>query len=281
MKAKIINTVDWEGRCLERENLEAMRVFNTEFLEIPTLHFMNAAYFTKGMDDKEVEKKIRTGLKDNDILGLHIHCWRSLVQRAGLEFRTKPSFVYKNGIPAEELEKVDCGHDLSLSAYDKIENIQLIKTSEKILNSKNLLTHKYFRAGGWVANSETLHALQESGYTHDFSALPPELMKGKRKNETLFNIIEPIWKEITPYTKPYSILPGLLEYPNSACLADYMHGKDFLEIFNQLCEKGEDFVFVMGFHQETAYKFINHVREGLKLIHESAKKRNVDLEYCL
>ncbi|MFZ9000627.1 MAG: hypothetical protein ACO20H_04955 [Bacteriovoracaceae bacterium] len=279
MKIRVLNTVDWEGRCLEEENLLAMEKFNQEFPHIPTLHFMNAAYFTKGLDNSLVEKRIKRVIKNNDLLGLHIHCWRSLVEKSGLDFRLGPSFVYKDGIPTQELQKDDCGHDLSLSAYNHNEVIKLIKTSEDILKKYNLLNRPYFRAGGWMANSDTLKALKECHYTHDFSAVPPELLKAKRKNETLYKMIEPLWADINTLSRPYEILPNLWELPNTACLADYMPAQDFLNVFKAIASHQKDVIFVMGYHQETAHRFIDRVRNGIKLIESEGHEIIYDFDF--
>ncbi len=280
MKIKVINTVDWEGRCLEEENLVAMEKFNELYPHIPTLHFMNAAYFTKGLDNSFVEERIKRVIKKNDLLGLHIHCWKSLVEKSGLDFRLSPSFVFEEGIPKEELQKSDCGHDLSLSAYNKSEIKKLINTSESILKKYNLLNCSFFRAGGWMANEEVLKALKECHYTHDFSAVPPKLLEGKRKNETLYKMLEPLWEKIDSSTTPYQIIPGLWELPNTACLADYMTGPDFLNVFKDISSsKNEDCLFIMGFHQETAHRFIDRVIDAINLIESENAEISYDLSF--
>ena len=46
-QVRVILSVDWEGRELNDQNLEEIKGFRDQFPEAKTLHFLNAAYFTK------------------------------------------------------------------------------------------------------------------------------------------------------------------------------------------------------------------------------------------
>ena len=96
--AKIYLTisVDWEGRDLDLSNLKVMEEFRNEHPQLPILHFLNAAYFTKtNADSEEVNRKIRSGLRDQDELGLHIHAWKSIVEASGVSYRHMPKWTPK------------------------------------------------------------------------------------------------------------------------------------------------------------------------------------------
>ena len=58
-QVRVILSVDWEGRELDEKNLEAIKTFRDQFPEAKTLHFLNAAYFTKANVNHDlVQKKI-------------------------------------------------------------------------------------------------------------------------------------------------------------------------------------------------------------------------------
>jgi hypothetical protein len=52
-KVRVVVSVDWEGREIAPNNLEAMKAFRKDYPDIPLQQFLNAAYYTKtGADSK-------------------------------------------------------------------------------------------------------------------------------------------------------------------------------------------------------------------------------------
>jgi len=92
-------SVDWEGSDLSAINLNAFRVYREAHPDVPLTHFLNAAYFTKlDANASKVQADVRRALRPGDELGLHIHPWKSLVEAAGVKFRTEPT-IWGKGRP--------------------------------------------------------------------------------------------------------------------------------------------------------------------------------------
>ncbi|PAY15703.1 hypothetical protein CKO51_30590 [Rhodopirellula sp. SM50] len=94
LNARVIVTVsvDWEGFPLDDQNLEAIEKFRDEFPGVPLTHFLNAANYCRVEAAESVTRKIRRAVRQNDETGVHIHCWRTLVEASGVTFRNQPNF---------------------------------------------------------------------------------------------------------------------------------------------------------------------------------------------
>ena len=89
----MVMTVDWEGDSISLENIDAIKKFRNAHPEIPILHFLNPAYYTKkGADASIINSQINSILTPKDELGLHIHAWKSLVEYCGLTYQGSPVF---------------------------------------------------------------------------------------------------------------------------------------------------------------------------------------------
>ena len=95
-------SVDWEGRDLSAINLNAFRAYREAHPDVPLTHFLNAAYFTKrDANASKVQADIRRVLRPDDELGLHIHPWKTLVEAAGVKFRSEPT-IWGKGRPMRQ-----------------------------------------------------------------------------------------------------------------------------------------------------------------------------------
>ena len=100
-----------------------MNDFRAQFPEARTLHFLNAAYFTKANIDPElVQKKLLLILRKGDEHGLHIHGWRTLFEKSGVNYKAGPSWVVSKPPSLTSLNQLyedgtDFGHDVPISAY--------------------------------------------------------------------------------------------------------------------------------------------------------------------
>ena len=75
---------------------------------------------------------------------------------------------------------------------------------------------------------------------------------------------------------PYELLPGLMECPNNASLADYTRTERIMEMFRQLLEQ-ENPLMVLGFHQETAVDFLQRLEDAIPQMQAIAKQRAMDI----
>ncbi len=278
---KIIISVDWEGRDLEPKNLEAMKSFRKDFPHIPILQFLNAAYFTKpGINIDETKKLIDSVVLPIDEIGLHIHGWKSQFETCGVKFRNSPSFNSGGEIsPSEE----DIGHDIPISEYTTEELVKVIKHSKEIYKENGWGTPVNFRCGGWISKTHVLKALELEGFVGDYSAVPCEFLDGKRKTNFLHDWLYPLWSDITPLTQPFKI-GNIMEWPNNGCLADYVTGEEMLQTFIKNWEEfkkseNSEWFVSFGFHQETAHKFLDRLREAINLIESFCQKEKINLRY--
>lgn len=288
-KVRIVVSVDWEGRDLQKQNLEAMNRFREDYPDIALQHFLNAAYYTKpNANAEQVTTAIRSVLRPQDEHGLHLHAWRSLMQAAGVNFRRGPSFV---GADVELSScKFDCGHDVAITAYTQTELQQVFRYSNKILQEQGFDRPTSFRAGGWQADRKVLRALAAEGFRLDSSATYAPYLYPSWGHANLHPFVAGLWPDTVPTSQPYTIelAPdmSIVELPNNGCLADYMSASAILEAFRvnaELLEKepAADVYLSIGFHQETARSYLPQLRQGIDEIRAYAKSRNIPIEFGL
>lgn len=288
-KVRIVVSVDWEGRDLNPQNLQAMKDFRQDFPEIPLQHFLNAAYYTKPQADAvNITKTVKSVLLPKDEHALHIHAWRSLVEASGVKFRTSPSMITGE----VDLTKctIDCGQDVVLTGYTNAELRKIIAHSLKILKREKFNRPRSFRAGGWQADDNVLSALIAEGFTLDSSATDAEFLKPSWGRYNLYGFVKNLWKDTTPTSQPYIYTTSsgrkILELPNNSCLSDYMSGSAMLEVFQsnaQILQNNpqKDVYLSIGFHQETAARYLPRLREAIKLIRDDANKKRIPIEFVV
>ncbi|MBX7170862.1 MAG: hypothetical protein K1X72_07890 [Pyrinomonadaceae bacterium] len=288
-KVKIVVSVDWEGDDLQQQNLQAMKDFRRDYPEIPLQHFLNAAYYTKHQAKaSEITESIKSVLLPKDEQGLHIHAWKNLVESSGVVFRTSPSFVLEGYTIADC--KIDCGQEIALTGYTNAELRKIIAHSIEILNKEGFNRPKSFRAGGWQADDNVLDALAAEGFTLDSSATPADFLLPEWGKYKLYQMVKDLWMKTTPTSQPYIYKTSsglkILEYPNNSCLSDYMTGEDMLKVFQSNARNfkknpKKNVYLSIGFHQETAAEFLQHLREAIKLIRNSAKQNRIPIEFVV
>ena len=290
--AKIYLTisVDWEGRDLDPINIDLMNKFRDQHPELPLLHFLNAAYFTKeGIDKFEVRKKIRSVLREQDELGLHIHAWKSLVEASGVNYRHLPKWTPKkyHQRQIEACAFKDCGHEVPISSYSFAELVKIIETSMGILSAQGFPKPVSFRAGGWMASSNVLQALAHQGFLYDSSEVSYTHFKERLKDYAIPQWTAQLWPNASAVSQPYAIETGytdVTEMPDNGCLADYMSADDMLKVFREnvrvwQLNPSKPIYIHFGFHQETAKKYLHRVHQAINEIKLVAKKQLIPLEF--
>jgi hypothetical protein len=167
-------TVDWEGEQITALFLQALENFKAVHPDIPLTHFICPAYFTRGNDLSEYSNRIKA-LTQNDEVGVHIHCWETLVRKSHVEPITKPTCTHFEFIVKYGNGKEDKGFAVPLGLYSE-ENIRkILTTAKQILIEQGLTTPKAcvsFRCGAWMACDAVFSALQKEGFKNDASAAP-------------------------------------------------------------------------------------------------------------
>lgn len=281
-------SVDWEGRNISEQNIKAMEEFRKDYPRVPLLHFLNAAYFTKKSANKETLKnQIKRVLKKGDEHGLHIHSWKSLVEKAGVSYLSKPSWDSWGSHDDSCLG--DCGHSVPLWAYTEAELRKIIRLSLEILEKNGFKRATSFRAGGWMSSKKVLEALSAEGISLDASAVPREFLESSQPIITSW--IDRIWPRTKTTSQPYFVSlkdkeRKILEFPNNGCLADYMTGRMVLSVFKEnvkewLRNPEKDIFVSFGFHQETASYYLPQLRRGIELIEAYAEALKAPLSYTV
>ena len=287
-------TVDWEGDTLGNTLSKFIQI-RTDInslmgFEVPMTHFICPNYWLKFTNTDTY--KINGGLISQDEIGLHVHCWQTLVETSGVPFKPAPSM--------EPYGYGPLGRMVPLGCYSQAEIISILHYSKNLLMS-NLPGRKVvgFRCGGWFTCDVVFEALMEQGFTYDASAVPPAIFSqgytrvdaGDKKDVNGCNwgvftdAVLNIWgysqinldyfantltlngtknNAITPNTQPYKIFnssmnKSIIEIPDTCALADYVTA-DFMNKAIEaavLLQKGDTTsnspIFLsLGCHQESA-----------------------------
>jgi hypothetical protein len=270
-------TVDWEGWSLDEENLEAIRQFRSRHPEIPMLHLLNPVYYLRPEVNKaEITAQIRSTLLPIDAQGLHLHAWKSLVTQCGLPYKSRPSFAQAN----EDCESGECGYTVSLEfGYSETELIQLVACGGALLVENGFNQPKHFRAGGWQLGPKLASALHANGFMWDSSRTDAGVVAHSwGEQSALVQMLRQLHPDASISDQPKELLPGLMQYPNNASLMDYTSTERLLEIFGLLIKENKS-VIVMGFHQETAFVYLDNLEDAIGLMQQAAKSAGVQLEW--
>ncbi|MEK7484164.1 MAG: hypothetical protein AABZ60_07520 [Planctomycetota bacterium] len=259
-KVIVTISVDWEGRSLSGNNLNAMVGFRKRFKTIPLTHFFNAAYFTRQSSPALLLPRIKRTMEAQDEIGLHIHCWRSLVLGSGVSFLREPTFWG----PLYELTEFqgDLGHEVELDAYELQDIRKIVQNSTKIIQSLGFQVSSSFRCGGWLASPKVLEAIRAEGFLIDSSATDRRWHQDEISEYLIYERMGELWKEVTAETQPFFIetkAGSVLEMPDTGALADYITAEEMnqhlAEALKQVTPDTRRFVH-LGFHQETAEEYL-------------------------
>ncbi|CAG0978128.1 hypothetical protein MTYP_01603 [Methylophilaceae bacterium] len=276
-KITVYLTVDWEGWSLDDENLETIRAFRLKYPHIPMLHLLNPVYFIRqDADTAGIAERIRRTLLPTDTYGLHLHGWKSLVEKCKVPYKSSPSFAQAN----EECNGNECGYTVSLEfGYTPEELTQLVGCSAALLSEHGFGRPRHFRAGGWQLGPGLASALQANGFTWDSSRTDAGLIAHSwGEQSALVKMLRRLHPAASTLDQPRELLPGLMQYPNNASLADYTSTEQLVTIFRSLVEARKT-VMVTGFHQETAFVYLDNLEAAIPLMEQEARLAGVQLEW--
>lgn len=274
---KIYMTVDWEGRSLDQDNIEAMQAFRKRFPHIPMLQLVNPAYFLREhSDNARLTQVIKSTFLPNDTSGLHVHAWKSLTNHCGVPFQYSHSFADTD----ENCQRGDCGYTISLEyAYTQSDLTKLIACSNQVLVDNGFNKSVHFRAGGWQLGTKLIAALQADGFIWDSSVIDADLLTTRwHEDSGMVTMLRRLHPNATPLDQPYALSTQLIEYPNNAALADYTSTKQIVRLFESL-RRANKKVMVLGFHQETAVDFLGRLERAIPQMEAVAAANNVQLQW--
>lgn len=277
-------TVDWEGEHLrDVHDLQATRAAIQASLgaRVPFTHYICPTYWLGARRGADPAPVLRGLIPKGDEIGLHVHCWRELIDFAGLRFR-----------PAPDWNRDGTGHGVPLGAYGA-DVATILACARRLLQTRLGATVHGFRCGGAMTSDSVYEALMALGFTYDCSAFPPEVISrgfraGRRgnlrdttgaRNEIAGYLVD-LWgdkeiasgerantlslratagRAITPMTQPYVVRSrdaSILEMPGNGGISDYASAGYMAKTFDALLElaasRAEPVFFNIGCHQEGA-----------------------------
>lgn len=199
-------SVDWEGMDLHEDNLPFFNDLREAHPEVPLTHFLNAAYFIKSGVKSIHEWSAYEAFGAADEIGLCINGLRSVVEFAGVQYRSRPNIMSglenkpdvegshfqeeaasihsvpdspksERALESEadlavefELRRHE-GFDIDIRAYSVDELQAIVSKSKRILEKVGLKVGKSFRAGAWLAGPNVLEAFRREGFRVNSSAV--------------------------------------------------------------------------------------------------------------
>lgn len=275
---KIFVTVDWEGWSLDDENIEVMQAFRKQYPHIPMMQLLNPVYWLRpGTDAIAEAEKIRSTFLPSDSMGLHVHGWKSLLDKCEVPFQNAPSFAAQS----EVCEAGDCGYAVSLEyAYSALDLTKLVACSANLLVEQGFARPRYFRAGGWQLGPKLASALEANQFVFDSSRTDANLLTTKwAENSGLVQMVKALHPEASVLDEPYQLTASVMEYPNNGSLADYTDTQQLVTIFKTLIEHNKQ-VLVLGFHQETAFSYLKHLQDAIPLFEEIAREQGITIAWA-
>ena len=264
----------WSGNSINDFNLAALEKFRKRFSDIPFIHFISPAYFSRGNEESITNlNHIRTVVREGDRIGLLLSGWKSYIVQSGLIFRHGPTFW---GSSINELEcKSDCGSDIPIHIYPMRDLEKLIATGIKSLTNAGFAAPIAIRTNGFVSNQSIMQAAVNRGIFLDFSAIPPSVLQPKFHQYPLYSWINNLWNGVKYNTTPYARSMSenaITIVPQSLGAIDYHTPKQVETIFKRYINssfasnKKPNKTFTMSLHQSTANREIPKMVQSLQSI---------------
>jgi len=283
---KLLVLVDWEGRDLAPYNLAALTALRQTLGDVPLTHLLSPAYFTRaGADSATVKRLIRSAMRPGDAVGLTLGGWKSLVETAGVIFRSSPTFWGETLRPQDCA--VDCGLDLPVNIYPEPELDRLFAVATTTLEKNGFGRPQGVLTEGWLASHAVLAAAARAGMRYDFSAVAPELIAARAKQYPLYQWVKSLWSAVTPHTQPFAApaaVAGLTEIPQSLAALDYLAVAELGQIFDEYVEQvkkepSHTLIFPLVIYQETASQTVPLLTDLLGTLRRHAAQAGITLTH--
>ena len=281
-KAVITLGIIWEGQDLLTHNLQALRDIKKQLRNIPIIQFLNPAYFTKRKaKSDQTSDKIKKVVSKDDIIGLHLHPWRSFTKKSGVLFRDTPTFWGNKGTDPDQNK--EWGHEVPLSIYTEAEIVRMINHGKKIFSQNGIKQPEVFMAGGWMAAPHVLAAVRESGILYDASAIAIGITKNRLNHFPLYGWLKNIWGSIKPPFQPFSSQTERGELGQvvlNGGIPDYNSSKDIVNRFSEMLKSSNSkqnswLHFQVAIYQETAWDTKRSLLTTIKRLKQYASKNDV------
>ena len=177
---EIVPLAVWQGKPTRPWSVGMLRDLRRKFPALKMAHAISPAPLVRGGDnDLGFRLKFARIVQPGDDVLLHFAPWRSLVQKAKLNFRSEPTVF---GAPLNiEGCSLDCGLDLSVTAFDYAELKQMANQAKATLYSRGFgeVQAVFFDQG--VVPGSLRKAFSDSDIPEDWSAVELSQLKGNMR----------------------------------------------------------------------------------------------------
>jgi hypothetical protein len=264
----VVWSFDWEGYNVKNEYLEKISALSQKHDNLPLSHVINPRLFiTKTIPQAQrdyirdwlVERKNNNG----DSLGLHLHMFYENLEAAKIDIPKKDltdletdfyasvrtstrssstTIIFdKSKLKKKQLYDLvywgygyDEGYDILVTNFGYRDLSKMLKWSKDVFKDLGFGIPTTYRSGGWYADSTTLRALQDNGFTVDSS--------GRTKYNFGTNKIPGFW-DLSITTQPYqpstqdqnsALAPNMKiwEFPNNGGDSYWYTPEQMIERFN-------------------------------------------------
>ena len=200
----------WEGEPPSPVNREALARFRQEFSSTKMIHFISPAYFSRGARDSRTRESDRLKLLDlvgkDDIAGIYLNGWKSIIEAAGVSFRNNPTFWGNKLSPRQCLD--DCGREVAITAYPPADLRKIIRKSRALFAKNGFGSGTIMQVAGHAAGPDVRGAASAEGITHDFSALAVATLSARLYRFPLANQLNELWGGVGPLMRPFELQTG-------------------------------------------------------------------------
>jgi hypothetical protein len=284
-KPNILFSVIWEGQSLRESNIVALKNLREKHPGLYFYHFMSPGYFARNHQNiSEQIKLIRSVIRSSDFVGLHLNGWRSVVERAGVDFKYGENFW---GVRLDEHNCFsDCGNDLPMSEYSKGEMYRIVRTSLDLLEEAGFGGINAMMAGGWLATDAVLEAALRAQIKYSYSRVWPSLLKSSIGSFPLMTMIERVWKGVGEDNfAEIAMLPtkqgNMIEMGNSGLAVDFVDADHAMALFNRMLDQDSSDKqrgFHIGIHQETALRYVSRFDQIITRVSEELRRRGMNAD---
>jgi hypothetical protein len=261
----IVMISHFESGNLRREDIEALCILSQQHPNMKWTHLFNPVVYTKATPLlSEIEAYLLEARdKLSAEIGVHIHMWRTLMEHAGVNFRSAPSML-SNQPSSCKLEPHDDGYSVPMNYYSRQELKSILEFTIDKFAQHNLGRPITFCPGGYATSPILQSVLEELKFTTSASACPAGA-------HTLGQDFGPCWDLLAGWgtavqhtTRPYrvsrsTILPGgpepyldLIEIPQTCKIDCLISSDDMIEIFKwhlDIALRGQPTVVCFALHE--------------------------------
>lgn len=218
----------WTGDEIPGAAFERLQFWREEHPDVHLIHFLSPSLFVNAKRfPEETRARIQKLIWKGDGVGVYFAPWLSLTQKAGVAFRSSPTFW--GSALTEDTCAQECGIDVPLGAYSDSEVETLLKSSRDILRSSGVTLSQMYMVAGWSSTETIRRIAAKLGWTHDFSPIPPSVVEDEIAYDPLFKQLSEKWGALNTTSQPIAV-GEVLSVPQNGGLLEYLSTGELVDI---------------------------------------------------